>query len=108
MKLYTHKELGKEIRFISGYYSFEEEIKLAFRGRDVLCAVAICELDNSCCGRWGCYLIEVPGFLVSEASRKDESGHLISEVEAIENAEEREGIKVELQKLYPYSQVNFP
>jgi hypothetical protein len=107
MKQYIHKEIGKEVRAISGYYSYVEEIQLDFRGRQVLSAVGIGVVDNSCCGVGGCYFIEVPGYIISGEHRTDMNGNMISEVDPIESDEERKAIKAELSKLYPSAQVNF-
>ena len=107
MKQYIHKEIGIEVRAISGYYSYVEELRLDFRGRQVLSAVGIGVVDNSCCGVGGCYFIEVPGYVIPGERRTDANGNLVSEVDPIENEEDRKAIKAELNKLYPNTQVNF-
>jgi hypothetical protein len=107
MKQYIHKEMEKEVRSISGYYSYVEELRLDFNGRQVLCTVGIGVVDNSCCGTGGCYFIEVPGYTMPGESLTDADGNVVSEVAAIETEEERKGIRAELNKLYPHAQVNF-
>jgi hypothetical protein len=99
--------MGIEIRSISGYYTYLEEIRLSFGGREVLCTIGVGIVDNSCCGQGGCYFIEVPGYIASWKNSIDETGHAISNVIPAEDKEEREQIKTELQKLYPHTQVNF-
>ena len=107
MATYVHKEIGKDVRFISGYYEYLEELQLDFKGRQVLCAVGLGVLDNSCCGRGGCYFIEVPGYIVSWKSGTNQNGLATSEVTQMEDADERKNLTKELQNLYPMAQVNF-
>lgn len=107
MRLYIHKDLEKEIKTISGYLTYLEEVQLNFRGRDILCVVGIGIVDNSCCGIGGCRFIEIPGYIASWKSETDNAGNLISKVEPIKNEEEKRGIKVVLDQLYPHSQVSF-
>jgi len=107
MKPYIHKEMDTEVRYISGYYNYVEELRLDMGGREVLCAVGVAILDNSCCGRGGCYFLEVPGYIVSWKKDVDKEGHAVSDVIPVESEEERKQIRMELQKLYPQAQVNF-
>jgi hypothetical protein len=107
MKVYKHKEIGNEVRFISGYYTFEDEIQVNFGNRKVLCAVGIGVVDNACCGTGGCYFVEVPGYIVSWKNATDDNGRFTSQVEPIETGEAREAIKAELHQLYPLAQINF-
>lgn len=107
MKSYTHKEIGTEIRSISGYYMYLAEIRLNIGGREVLCAAGVGVIDSSCCGSGGCHFFEVAGYIVSWKNRFDESGHAISDVLSVEDEGERKQIKVVLQKIYSHPQVNF-
>jgi hypothetical protein len=106
-KQYIHNEIGKEFRSIAGYYSYVEEMRLDFCGRQVLCAVGSCVADNSCCGQGEFYFVEVPGYIVSGETSTSEDGRVVSEVDSIENEEEKRGIKADLNKIYPNTQVNF-
>lgn len=107
MATYVHKEMGQDIRFISGYYEYLEELQIDFKGRQVLCLVGLAVLDNSCCGQGGCYFVEVPGYIDSWKSGKNENGAYTSEVTQIEDTEDRKILTRELQQRYPMSQVNF-
>lgn len=106
-KPYVHQEIGSEVRSISGYYSYVEEMMLEFCGREVLCIVGICVIDNSCCGQGGGYFIEVPGYIVSEKTSMNKNGHVVSEVDSICNEEEKRAIKANLNKRYPNTQISF-
>lgn len=107
MAAYVHKEIGKDVRFISGYYEYLEELQLDVKGRQVLCAVGIGIVDNSCCGSGGCYFVEVPGYIVSWKNGTNPNGHITSEVNPMEDEEEKKSLTTELRKLYPMAQVNF-
>lgn len=107
MLSYRHKEIGKEIKTISGYFAFLEEICLNIKGRNILCAVGVAIIDNSCCGIGGCEFVEVSGYILSWKFELDQLGHFISKVEPIDGEEEKREIRSILEKLYPHSQINF-
>jgi len=107
MQTYRHKELGTEIKVISGYFTYLEEERMTFRGRDVLYVVGVGVVDNSCCGVGGCLFIEVPGYVVSCKSDVDKEGRWISRIDAIEKDDEKEGIRRALEECYPHAQFNF-
>jgi len=107
MKYYMHKEMEKEIKTISGYFTYLEEERLCFRGRDIVYAVGVGIVDNSCCGAGGGRFIEVAGYIVSWKDEVDKIGNVMSKVNPIEAEEEKKGIRVILEKLYPHSQINF-
>ena len=107
MQPYVHKQLGTEIKSISGYFTYLEEKQLNITGRKILYLVGIGVIDNSCCGNGGCRFIEVPGYIVSWKTEAGSGGSLISQIERIKSAKDKKAIERELKKLYPYSQINF-
>jgi hypothetical protein len=107
MHLYIHKDVGKERKTISGYYTYIEEKQMNIQGRDVLYAVGVGIVDNSCCGVGGCLFIEIPGYIVAWKSDVDEEGHSISCIDSIELEEEKNRIKQAIHELYPNAQVRF-
>jgi hypothetical protein len=107
MQSYFHKELGTEIRSISGYLSYLEENRLSFQGRDVLYLVDIGIFDSSCCGPGGCQFIEITGYITSWKRERDRRGNFISQIDPIDSEEDQKEIKAELTKLYPSSQMSF-
>jgi hypothetical protein len=107
MQSYIHKETGKEIITISGFLTYFEEQRLSYGGRDILCAVGVGIIDNSCCGTGGCGFIDVVGYIVSWQSGSDEDGRLISKVDPIMSEKEKKDITTILEKLYPHFQINF-
>lgn len=107
MPSYVHKDMGMEIRTISGFFTYLEECRLDFRGREVLYVMGVGVIDNSCCGVGGCSFIEVPGYIVAWKNNVDRAGQFISIIELVESDEEKDEIKKALNKHYPHSQVNF-
>lgn len=107
IQTYIHKEIGMEIKTISGYLTYLEEKWLNYSGRDVLLAVGVGIVDNSCCGVGGCGFIEVAGYIVSWQKCADEKGRLISKVSPITSEKEKKEITRLLEKLYPHIQINF-
>ena len=105
MRLYRHKELGKETGSIAGHYTYLDEIRLPYRGRHVLCAVGVVCVDNSCCGNGGFQFVQVPGYVACWKSEVDEQGYCASLIEAIESTEEKKEIRAALGILYPHSQI---
>jgi hypothetical protein len=97
---YTHLELGKDVIFgIAGYYTPQEELKLKYKGREVLYAIGQVVIESACCGTSSCscsasrwtYTI-VPGYIVNWQNTKNEVGLPISEVEPITDGEVRDDI----------------
>jgi hypothetical protein len=107
MQTYVHKDVGKEINAISGYYTYLEEQRLNVQGREVLYAFGVGVVDNSCCGAGGCVFIEVPGYVVSWKSDVDQEGRWISRVDPIAREDEKEKIRKALREFHPLAQINF-
>jgi hypothetical protein len=106
MQPYFHKELGTEIRSISGYLSYLEENRLSLRGREVLYLVGIGIFDSSCCGPGGCQFIEIAGYIMFWKSERDQRGNFISQIDPIDSEEDLMEIEAELKKLYPLFQMS--
>jgi hypothetical protein len=103
--LYHHREIGDEIRSISGSLTILDEIVLDFQGRELLCIVHVGIIDNACCGSGGCLLIEIPGYLLSR--ERDDKGRRISKVLPVEGEKEKTEISADLNKIYPNAQIRF-
>ena len=50
MNRYTHLELGQTIEALAGYYTPLKEVRLKYRGREVLYVIGQMVVDASCCG----------------------------------------------------------
>ena len=105
---YIHPELNQEIEFFGGNYSFLEEGKLSYEGKEVLYLLGTAAVESSCCGRGGCAFIKVPGYVLSWNKGRSESGQPISEVERIASEEDQTAIRRILQEKFPgFRQVEF-
>ena len=103
---YTHPDLGEEVTARAGYYVPLEEGNLAYGDRDVIYIFGQACIDNSCCstgGSWG--YIQVPGFLVTKHIRGGGTPTPVSEVELVEDEDDRRNIKKALLEQHPGVQV---
>lgn len=108
MSDYTHPELNKRVEFFGGGYSFIEEGKIAFRGKEVLYSVGVANIESSCCGPRGCAFIRIPGTILSWKKRMDEQGQVLSEVERIVDEESQREIRKILEAKFPgFYQIEF-
>jgi hypothetical protein len=107
MTRYRHEELDEEVRFISGSYSFIEEARLPYHGRDVLYVVGVAHVDNSCCGVTGCLFIRVPGYVIAWKDTTDDTHRPVSTITPIKDTREQTDIKRILGKNYPHSVIEF-
>jgi len=102
---FTHPELGREVRSISGYYlPFEEHI-FEYNGQEVVYVIGDACVEASCCGTKTWVYIQVPGFIVRKHIRVRQDMLPVSEIEIIENNEDRHGIYLALAKKHPGAQI---
>ena len=47
---YTHIELNVEVQSIGGHYILDKEVRMPYRGEEVLYVVGTGVVDTSCCG----------------------------------------------------------
>ncbi len=92
---YVHQELNREITAIGGRYALVKEVRLPFRGREVLYLVGYGVVDTSCCGTGGCAYALVEGFILEWKSKTNEDGLAVSQVEPIRD----EAIQKEVRRL---------
>jgi len=108
MDLFTHPELNQRVEFFGGGYTFVEERRLSYRGREVLYLMGVAEIETSCCGAGGGGFIKVPGYIHSWKKGQDETGQPISEVEGIEAPDQRKEIEGILSESHPgFTQIEF-
>jgi hypothetical protein len=109
MAEHVHQRMGEEIRSIAGYYQVLEEVVVEYEGRDLFYLLEAAVVDTSCCGRGGMAFITVPGFVKKWKYRVNEEGLFVSEVERVEDEEERKRITRLLRSRHPgFSEVVFP
>ncbi len=81
---------------------------MRFRGKEVLYLKGRAAVESSCCGTGGCGFIKVPGYVLSWKEGRDACGRPVSQVERIEEADQRREIEEILRRAHPaFSQVEF-
>ena len=99
---FEHANLGEEIETRSGYYVPSEEHILPYKGREVIYTLGHSCIEASCCtaaGSWD--YVQIPGFLVNKHIRGGGNSPLVSEVEIIQDSEDRSNIKQSIAEKYP-------
>lgn len=108
MAEHIHQPLEEEIRSIAGYYMVLEEGMLEYKGRELLYLVEMAAVETSCCGRGGMGFIMVPGYVRALKARVNDGGLWISDVDRVEDEEERAEITALLRARHKgFQQVNF-
>ncbi len=80
---YIHYELNREVTAIGGHYVLTQEVRLPFKGREILYVVGYGVVDNSCCGVGGMAFALVPGFVLDWKSTTNNEGLATSLVEPV-------------------------
>jgi hypothetical protein len=80
---YVHRELNQEVTAIGGHYILTNEVRLPFRGREVLYLTGWALFDTTCCGAGGCGYALVQGFIKGWKGRKSKDGFPVSQVEPV-------------------------
>ncbi len=104
---YRHAELGKDIATgIAGVYTPEKEVRLPYKGREVLYVVGEATLSASCCGVGNWVYVAVPGYLVRWHA-KNEEGVPVSEIEPISDPAEIEEIRKVIEQAELTDRIQF-
>ena len=80
---FIHPRLGQEVTAIGGHYVFGKEVRIPFRGREILYFVGYAVLDSTCCGVGGVAYVLVAGFVWDWKFKKDQNESFISRIEPI-------------------------
>ncbi|MBW2061979.1 MAG: hypothetical protein JRI95_10515 [Deltaproteobacteria bacterium] len=105
IRKYIHLEPGEEVESISGHYEVEKELRFSVGDREVLCVLGYTAWDKSCCGVGGCRYIMVPGYIVNYKNQKDDHGLFTTEVEMINDQDEKKKIKELIKDTGEYVQM---
>ena len=103
----AHPRLGQEVTAIGGHYVFGKEIRLPFRGREILYLVGYAVLDSSCCGVSGIAYALVVGFIQQWKFKKNKTKSFISRIEAIGDPAIRKEISRIIRQKEMVHQVSF-
>ena len=101
-RIYKTAVIGEEVRAIGGVYRVMKELRVPWRGREVLAVIRAAHFDTSCCGAGGCGMAEVAGFIVNWRAQPD-----ASEVEPILDPAERKALADLLRKTEHVQDVRF-
>ena len=100
-RLFQHPPVGEEVRAIGGVYRVLKELRLPWRGREVLATISAAHFDTSCCNASGCGYAEVAGYIVDWRASADEG------VEPITDPAERDALLELLKKTEHVLEVRF-
>jgi hypothetical protein len=104
---YVHKELSEPVTAIGGHYTFEKEVRLPYKDREIFYLVGYAVLDATCCGTGGCAYAHVQGFIVDWKNRQDNSGYPISIVMPIREPHLQQQISQLIEKKEMVQQIIF-
>lgn len=104
---YTHIELNVEVDAIGGHYVLEKEVRLPYRGEEILYVVGMAIVDKSCCAPTGCRYAIVPGYVLDWHHRINGDNLPVSEVEPIRDQDARKEITGLIKKAEIVQQVEF-
>jgi hypothetical protein len=100
---YTHLPLGKDVEAFAGYYTPENEVRLKYRGREVLYVTGHVVVEATCsgdsCGIADTYVAAnywyaiVPGYVLKWQGERNKNGLPVTEVELIKDTETQEDIR---------------
>ena len=80
---FEHPLLNEEITGIGGHYAVIKEVRLPFRGQEILYLVGCAVMDSSCCGRAGCAYVRVAGLIRRWRYKSAQTGQPVSLVELV-------------------------
>ena len=104
---FVHPLLGQEVTAIGGHYVFGKEIRMPFRGREILYFVGYAVLDSTCCGVGGVAYVLVAGFVQQWKFKKNQNDSLISRIEPIGDPDARKEVSRIIRQKEMVHQVAF-
>jgi hypothetical protein len=107
MKKYTHLELNKEIKALSGHYIPLKEVRLEQEGREVLYVITHTVVDSSCCGTADFNHALIPGYILRWQPEKNSDGLPVSEVEPVTDKTVKDRIREAILGSENVAQIEF-
>ena len=104
---FIHPQLGQEVTAIGGHYVFGKEIRLPYKGREILYFVGYAVLDSTCCGVGGSAYVFVPGYIRQWKYKKNQNDLPISRVMPVNARIDQKQIRNLIQKKEMVYQVTF-
>jgi len=108
---YVHLPLNEDVEAFAGYYTPEQEVRLPFRGREVLYVTGHIVVESTCqgdtCSPQNYWYGLAQGFVVRWQYRQNESGLPVSEVEPIADPATRKEVEEIILRTEAVSRVDF-
>lgn len=107
MTKYTHLDLNKDVKSISGYYIPQKEVRLQYNNREVLYITGQVTIDSSCCGSAEYFYALVPGYITAWQSETNSNGLPVSDVEPIHEKATQDEIKRIIEQEEHLARIDF-
>ena len=108
MTRYHHHELGEQTAFGVGFFTPENEVRLAYEGREVLYVTGErLEISSDKCGTGSYPFALVIGFITGWQSGRDIMRRPISDVEPITDNATQEAVRSLIAAAVPESEIDF-
>ena len=104
---FAHPRLGQEVTAIGGHYVFGKEIRMPFRGREILYYVGYAVLDSTCCGVGGVAYVLVAGYIQQWKFKKNQTDNFISQIEPLGDPAVRKEVSRIIRQKEMVHQVSF-
>lgn len=104
---YLHDELGQPVESIAGYYTPMKELRLAYKGREVLCVLGSAAIESSHYRIGSCAYAIVPGYIVRWHFKHSDSSMPVSEIEPVRDEEARNKISAAINRIDPVTIIDF-
>jgi len=105
---YTHLELGKDYAAgTAGHYTPQQEIRLKYDNREVLCITGQTVIKGTCCGTGNWEYAEVPGYIINWQNKLNEAGLPVSEVEPVTDKRAQDKIRQTIERNEAIPQITF-
>ncbi len=108
---YVHLPLRQDVLAFAGYYTPEQEVRLPFRGREVLYVTGHVVVEATCstegCATGNYWYAIVPGYVVNWQRGRNDAGLPVTDIEPIPDIETRKEIERIVQEREAVSRVEF-
>lgn len=105
--VFTHQALEQDILLPAGYFTPLEEMRVSYKGREVLYVVGELVAESCCCASGNCGYVLVAGYVLNWKNGIDETGRLLSSVEPVTNDEDKLGIAEIVRQREGISNIRF-
>ena len=108
---YTHLSLGEDVPAFAGYYMPEKEVRLPFKGREILYVIGQVVIESACqeitCTPGSSYYAIVPGYILKWQCRKNKEGQPLSKIETVTDFKTKKEIEHIIQEREAVTRVEF-